>query len=220
MSLLSANDIPVARAEISIPRVGRGVADMVLASGSGPSPGEPVVLRWQDGYEMRYTCLAAQRWRGWWHMRLVAGTGRLNKLLPNRYYEGIAAETVARDILNEAGERLGKIDLPGVLTRYVRRAGPAYQQLAALLSGYPRMWRVLPDGGVWIGEDAGGSSEPVAITEVSPAERKYTIELSPGLLPGVVLRGIVDGVTIDLGTVERVRHIVGPQLRTEVWSAY
>jgi len=219
MSLLTANDIPVARAEIAIPRVGRGAASVILASERGPASGEAVTLLSQDGQTMRYTCVTGQRASGWWHMGLVAGAGKLNKSLPNRYYEGIPAATVARDILNEAGETPGPIDLPGTLTRYVRRAAPAYQQLAALLAGYDRAWRILPDGSIWIGQDSGATAGPVSVSEAYPSDRRYVLGLDLTLTPGVVVRGILDGQEATLGRVERIRHCVGPRLRTEVYCA-
>jgi len=220
MSLLTANSIPVADAYISIPRVGRGVADLLLGRDTGPSAGESVTLEWQDGERLTMTCVFGQRARGWWRMRCEMGAGRMAKNLPSRYYEGIPAATVARDLLTEAGEAIESIDLPGILTRYVRRAAPAYEQLAALLADTGRIWRIMPNGKIWIGVDSFPSKGPLEVVRAYPEAQRYTLNLTPELLPGVKLTGYIDGEEQPLGRVERVAHRVGEQLHTEVWCAH
>lgn len=221
MSLLNANGVPVSQAYISLPRVGRGVADLVLVSDSGPRTGDAVELVWQTGEKFRMACVFAERSRGWWRMRCEMGAGGLGRVLPSRYYEGIPAATVARDILTEAGEKPGDIDLPGVLPRYVRRAAPAYQQLAALLEGTGRIWRVTPEGEVWIGVDTFPPTQPYEVLQARREMRAYVLGLAPELLPGLALRGYVDRQDEPeaLGRVDRVVHRVGRELRTEVWCA-
>lgn len=219
MSLLAANGIPVAEAYLSLPRVGRGVASVILGRDTGPSGGESVTLEWQDGTTLACTCVIGQKAQGWWQMGLVLGAGKLSRELLSRYYEGIPAATVAKDIVSEAGENAGQIDLPGTLTRYVRRAAPAYEQLSALLAGSGRAWRVGMDGRVWIGVDNYPREGPVEVVRAHPEAQRYTLGLSPSLLPGVTLSGRVDGVERVLGRVERVAHRVGKELRTEVWCA-
>ncbi|MDW8269354.1 MAG: hypothetical protein RMN24_09325 [Anaerolineae bacterium] len=219
MSLLTANGIPVAEAYLSLPRVGRGVASVILGRDTGPSGGESVTLEWQDGTTLACTCVVGQKAQGWWQMGLVLGAGKLSRGLPSRYYEGIPAATVAKDIVSEAGEKAGQIDLPGTLTRYVRREGPAYQQLSALLAGTDRAWRIQPDGKVWIGLDGYPQEGPVDVVKAHPQTRRYTLGLSPDLQPGVSLLGRLDGEERPLGKVDRVAHRVGKELRTEVWCA-
>ena len=219
MSLLTANGIPVAEAYLSLPRVGRGVGSLVLGDSEGPAPGAAVTLKWESGETLACTCVVAQKVRGWWSLSIVLGAGRLSRVLPSRYYEGIPAATVARDILSEAGEAIGEIDLPGILTRYVRREGAAYQQLSALLAGTDRTWRIRPNGKVWIGLDSYPQEGPVEVVRAHSEAQRYTLGLSPSLLPGVTLSGHVDGEERPLGRVERVAHRVGKQLRTEVWCA-
>jgi len=219
MSLLNANGIPVAEAYLSLPRVGRGVGSLVLGDSEGPAPGEAVTLKWESGETLACTCVVAQKVRGWWSLSIALGAGKLSRVLPSRYYEGIPAATVAKDLLGEAGEAIGEIDLPGTLTRYVRREGPAYQQLSALLAGTDRAWRIQPDGKVWIGLDGYPQEGPVDVVKAHPQTRRYTLGLSPDLQPGVSLLGRLDGEERPLGKVDRVAHRVGKELRTEVWCA-
>lgn len=222
MSLLTANGIPVSQAYISLPRVGRGVADLVLVPGDKTPPrvGGSVTLTWQEGrlHTLVMTCVSAERSRGWWRMRCEMGAGGLGRTLPSRYYEGIPAATVARDILTEAKEKPGGIDLPGVLPRYVRREAPAYQQLAALLVGTGRVWRITPKGEVWIGVDTFPPTQPYEVLQARREIRVYLLGLVPELLPGLTLQGYVgQDEPEELGRVERVVHRVGRELRTEVW---
>lgn len=223
MSLLTANGLPVSQAYISLPRVGRGVADLVLVPGdkTPPRAGALVTLTWQEGQPHTFvmTCVSAERSRGWWRMRCEMGAGGLGRILPSRYYEGIPAATVVRDILTEAKEKPGDIDLSGILPRYVRREGPAYQQLAALLAGTDRIWRVTPGGEVWVGVDTFPPTRPYEVLQARREVRAYVLGLTTELLPGVTLWGYVDkqDEPEELGRVERVVHRVGRELRTEVW---
>lgn len=217
MSLLTANDIPVIDAHISLSRVGRGAASLALASSAGPAPGESVILQFGSGQQMRCTCVMGQRVMGRWHAAAVFGSGKLHNINSSRYYEGIPAATVARDILNECGETPGQIDLPGTLTRYVRQSAPAYQQLAALLDGTNRYWRVQDDGSVWIGVDAYPNVGPVNVLDANPAASRYLLRLNLEVRPGTALIGVLDGLEWPLGNVERVAHWIGRTLRTEVW---
>ncbi|MCX7802282.1 MAG: hypothetical protein N2313_04590 [Meiothermus ruber] len=219
MSLLEANGIPVIEASLSLPRVGRGVGFLSLAAPQGPRSGEPVRLRWQDGTEWFCTALRSGLERGSWRLEAVCGAGGLGRVLSRRYYQGIPAATVAKDILTEAGEEPGEIDLPGTFTHYVRPIGTAWELLMALLAGTNRTWRVDLDGRVWIGVDSYPPQGPVPVVRARPEARHYTLPLSPELQPGTTLRGVVGGVEQNLGKIERVTHWVGRELRTEVWCA-
>lgn len=219
MSLLTANSIPVASAYISIPRVGRAVGDFILAGETGPGVGDKLTLTWEEGIKYVFTVSAGHQNRGFWRIRAEMGAGKMARNLPSRYYEGIPAATVARDIIVEAGETPGDIDLPGTLLRYVRRAAPAYEQLAALLAETGRYWRIEPDGTVKIGVDTYPKTKPLQIVNAHPAAQRYQLALTPELWPGFFLIGIVDGDEMPLGKIERVTHQITNELRTEVWCA-
>lgn len=216
MSLLRANDTPVAEARLSLPRSGRGVGWALLASREGPGEGEPVTLAFQDGTEFAGTVTGAGLERGWWRVSLVLGANGLDKTLPSRYYQGIPASTVAKDILRECGEKAGPIDLPGTLDRYVRIRAPAYVQLGNLLDTFDRTWRIRPDGTVWIGVDDYAKAPPVTVVQARPEDGYYQVELTPGFEPG---RTLVDREGKPLGKIERVVHVIGKSLYTEVYCA-
>ncbi|AZF88276.1 hypothetical protein [Meiothermus phage MMP17] len=218
MSLLTANKTPVVSAYISIPRIGRGIGDLIVDREFGLEAGDKITLAWEDGTQYECTVAVGHSDRGRWRMRVEMGAGRMARNLPSRYYEGIPAATVARDIIVEAGETPGDIDLPGTLLRYVRRAAPAYEQLAALLADTGRYWRIEPDGKVKIGIDSYPNTAPIPIINAYPPARRYQLPLTPSLQTGVSLVGLVDDDIMPLGKVERVAHQVSARwIATEVW---
>lgn len=223
MALLTANRHPVARANLSIPRVGRLTARLLLAVEASKAPigvGEPVSLLLGD-VAFSATCLRAGTAGGWWSVLAAGGAGKLDVEVRPKFYRGVRAEIVVRDTLAECREKAGEIDLPTLLPTWSRMRCPARQALSQVLEQFPeRAWRVLPSGEVWVGkENWPGYERPVDVIEARPLLRQYQLQLEPSLLPGVRLQGYVAGKPIELGRVERVLHLIGPELRTEVLCA-
>ncbi|PZA07756.1 MULTISPECIES: hypothetical protein [unclassified Meiothermus] len=223
MALLMANRHPIARANLSIPRVGRLTARLLLAVEASRAPirvGDSVSLILAD-MAFATTCLRVGAAGGWWSVLVVGGAGKLDMDVRPKFYRGVRADVVVRDTLAECREKAGEIDLPTLLPTWSRMGGPARLALSQVLEQFPgRAWRVLPSGEVWVGkENWPGYDRSVDVVEAMPLLRQYQLQLEPSLLPGVRLQGYVAGKLTELGRVERVLHLIGPELRTEVLCA-
>lgn len=223
MPVLNANSHPVSSGRISFPRSGRAVATLLLAVPAEDKPVlrfDPVTLLFEDGTTLETTCLDGGSNGAWWDVRLVGGAGKLDKVVPKRFYQGIPASTVAGDILRDCGEAAGTVDLPGTLNYWARLEQPAWQALGHLLKGFQGYaWRVGLDGRVNIGAEKWPEYSGIPdVLEADPAARRYVLGLAPDLAPGVSLKGILAGQQAALGNVERVLHRMEDKLRTEVWT--
>lgn len=218
MALLSIKSSKISDGQISLPRTGRWVAALRATE---PVPlNEPLEMEFESGERLIATCVAAGRQGGFWSLHLVGGAGRLDRALRPKYYEGVPAYLIIRDLLNEVGEAAGEIDGPEVFLRYTRLGYPAWQELRRVLLLLPeRGWRVQPDGRVWVGRELWPTYEThLLAVQYDFAQRHFWFALEPGLQPGVRLEGRAAGADVVFGNVERVVHHIG-QYRTEVFCA-
>jgi len=218
MALLSIKSSKISDGQISLPRTGRWVA--VLRATEPVPLDEPLQMEFESGERLAATCVAAGRQGGFWSLSLVGGAGRLDRALRPKYYEGVPAYLIIRDLLTEAGEAAGEIDGPEVFLRYTRLGYPAWQELRRVLLLLPeRSWRVQPDGRVWVGREAWPSyPKRLASMEFDFARGHFWFPLEPGLEPGMRLEGRAAGADVVFGDIERVVHHIG-QYRTEVFCA-
>lgn len=223
MALMTANRQPVARANVSIPRTGRVTARLLIAA---PANEEPIVPGDRVDLQLgpaRFvtTCLRAGAAGAWWSVLVAGGAGKLDQVVRPKFYRGVPAAVIVKDTLAECREAAGEIDLPAFLPTWSRLGGPARQALTQVLEQFTdRSWRVLSTGEVWVGKESWAQyPRQVDVVEALALQRQYRLQLEPDLLPGVSLKGIVTGKPTDLGRVERVVHLVGPELRTEVYCA-
>lgn len=211
MVLASVNDLAASEVTLTLPRLGRAVAEVRLNAGPGALTVDQAVTLAIAGSSWTMAVTRSGDDRGRLRVLLVAGAGKLHQPVKAKYYEGIPPATVARDLLADVGETPGQIDLPGNLQAWIRRAGPAHEALTALLALYPkRAWRVQPDGSIWIGEETWPDGPAVTVLDERPAAGSYLLSLAPDLQPGMTIPGI--------GRIGRVVHRIGQQLRTEVWT--
>lgn len=206
--------MPVGEGWLSIPRAGRAVAEVRLAvSGSGQpvKEGQAVTIELQGGHSFKLTAIYAGIELGLWRVRLVGGSGKLDTMLRPRFYRGIAARAVLADLIEEAGEKAGQLDAPGVFSHYVRMAEPARLALGtALHAQYPgHVWRIGPDGLLNVIQDSWPDSGlALDVLEEYPAERRALCRPLPGLHPGTLASG---------RKIDRVRHAFsGQRITTEV----
>lgn len=220
MSYLTANNIPVSSGMITIPRIGRPLAELRLGEVASLAPGEAVILRFEDGTTYRTTVRRSGPSAGATEVFLVGGYDGLSKNLPAKDYQGVPASLVVRDLLVEAGEQPGELDLPTVFVRWIRRSGPASEALKAVMERLPdRAWRLLPDGTTWAGPDAWPQGpEGAVVAEAAPQRGWFSLLPMPPLQPGVVLKGLWEGQVREIGRVERVIHSIGAMLRTVIYT--
>jgi hypothetical protein len=218
MSYLQLDSTPVISGTIPIPLNGRLTADLKLAITSAPpAAGKQVTLTFEGGQAYKCTVERSGPQGGFQAVRLVGGSGGLSKQVPSRYYQGIPAATVIKDLLGECGEAVGDIDLPSTLAFWVRPEGPAHEALRALMMRYPeRIWQVAPNGKVNIlvptWPDYPGE---LNIETEQPAAGSYLAGADPRLTPGVRLN-MRRGIEKLAKRVTRVTHLIGRHLRVEI----
>lgn len=215
MAYLKANDSPIQSGTLALPFMGRGTADVRLAVNVKAAPIsalQAVTLSFQDGTRYAMTCLRAGEDKGAWRVLLVQGKGKLSTLLPAKFYQAIPKRNVVSELLSEAGETLGTLDIPGSFSFWTRRKASAYEALEAVLLDEPLpTWYLDMSGAVHVkpvsGEDYSG--ELVRVGE-QLAKGVYTFGGAPDLTPQHSLEG---------KAISRVVHHIGGGPRTSVWLA-
>lgn len=224
----TAAGVPVARGTITYLRTGVALADLFIARSSdtarslGFGAGDPVEVVVTDKDE-RVTTFRMTCWRvgvegGFYGAALCGGRARLGRVLEPRYYEEAPGAKILGDALRECGEDMaGATTLTAPLGIYVRRRGPAYRDVAALLACYPdATWRTLPDGTIWAGEETWPESPlRVVVLQRTPQFRRVLCEAAPEVRCGTIVQDNTTKAT--LGGVERVVHEMTAVLRTELW---
>lgn len=220
MSYLTANNIPVSGGIFTIPRIGRPLAELRLGAEIELESGAAVTLRFAAGTTYRTTVRWSGPSAGMTEVLLVGGYDGLPKILPPKDYQGVPASLVVRDLLYEAGEQPGELDLPTVFVRWIRRSGSAAEALRAVMERLPdRAWRVLPAGNTWAGPEAWPQGpEGAVVAEAAPQRGWYSLMPMPALRPGVVLSALWEGSPREVGRVERIIHQIGARLRTAIYT--
>ena len=153
-------------------------------------------------------------------VRIVGGGGGLGAALPGASYRNVSPRTLLGQILPAAGERLSGTSpaatLDAILARWSRAAGPCGQQVSRLTEAIGALWRVLPDGSVYVGPETRGAITLPAHTQVTgrlPDLGRVTLASATpwAFLPGQTL----DGVRVD----QIVLRISDREVRTELWLA-
>jgi hypothetical protein len=181
MSVLTASGLPVARAAIHLPSQGRGWIEASLNLAVGLEPKEAVSLDFETGETIETTCARTWLDGGFLQVMLQLGAGKLGQVVPQKFYEGISAATVIRDLLYEIGEVPGQINAPQILTQWVRVAGNSASALSSLCSSIGMDWRVGTDGKVHVVKAVPKETFYIEALEVHQREARFYLE--PSLEP-------------------------------------
>lgn len=214
MSFCTLNTLRVLRGSLTLPRVGRWHADLVVDS---PVPlAGPVALAFGDGALLfRGAIHRGDVFQDTFHCRIVGGANALAHEIPAKYYRGVPLRLPLADLLREVGETLAATSDEAVLSRllvkWTRRAGPAAHALAELVDVGEAAWRVLPNGSVWVGRETWPTLEtPHQLLKDDRADGRIEIASDlPLLRPGVVF---------GQRHIAAVVHTFGPdKVRSEAW---
>ncbi len=215
MSLVTVNGTPCVRATIRIPRIGVWFAD--LAVDVAKTISGPVTISVSDGaLELKGRAARTGVFKDTAVLRVLGGAGGLASEVPAKYYRRCPAKVPLQDILQAAGEKLSTEADQSLLNQQLvawtllrQKAGEALRTLADELGA---VWRVLPDGTVWLGLESWPVVHMPDVDLLSEDPRAHTAVLgtdSPTLLPGTLFLG---------RRVSMVEHQVQPEsVRTLVW---
>jgi hypothetical protein len=211
MSFATLSGIPIQSGDVTFKASGAWEAGLFVdAEAVAPAVGDAVTIE-APGMQLAGTVtLAGTDSGGQSSVRVVGGAAKLTDIIPPRSLTVTTVRDVLGSILKDAGEAASPlIDatlLARPLPRWVRARGDAVAALDALAKALGVVWRVLDDGGVWLGTDAGEANEAtVDVTAERPDED--TVEIAPEVLsfrPGQTFKGgPVAMVTYDLGAKTR-----------------
>lgn len=203
MALLTCNDAAVIEAKIVLPRSGIWTADLILSSGDADSFSGQVVLETASGaLRLVGTALSGRTasYIDQVRTKVIGGAGGMSTVAAPKFYaNSLPIRTIVADLLATAGETLsGTADatiLGTLISAWTTIGQPTGTALSSLLSivNSAAVWRIAPDGGVFIGADTfpeAPSVGSVAVSNRSPHEDMIELAVSePSLLPGTSYEG-------------------------------
>lgn len=215
MATATANGITVLTATVSVPRVGVWRADLDLDTADAAKVTGKIALVLDD-VTWSGKAIEVGAFIGRVKVRLLGGAAGFSKPTQPRFYQAMPAKTVITDLLTEGGERLSSTSdaakLGTILPFWTRHAGTVGEGLENVLDELGAVWRVLPDGSVWIGVETWPKSDPknVAVEAEVASESKIVFSSdAPSLLPGTTFRD---------RKVSRVEHSIETgKTRTTAW---
>lgn len=213
--------LDVMKGDLLLPYQGNWTAHVWLAD-ADEIPSGQVTLSWLgtsfSGYvlragstEDRISCL------------IVGGQGGLWKPLPSKMYDyQLAVKLPLSEVLADAGETLSTQSSPSALLQtlpnWIRRKGDAGDQLNALADAVSVLWRMLPDGTVFLGLDAWqpAPSFDFALLSQNPAYATATLSVEQvGVFPGNKFQA---DPTVSPQNVGCCYYQIGPTLsRLTIW---
>ncbi len=211
----------VTRGHVTLPRQGAWHADLWLDADTAPTGA--VALSWGEG-EATWQGTVARGGvaveGGPAAVRVVGGGGGLGAQLPGASYRNASPRVILGQILGAAGERLSGTSpagpLDAILARWSRSAGAAGAQVGRLAASLGLLWRVLPDGSIYVGAEPGGVltlDKDSAVTARAPALGRTVLAPSAPW----VLR---PGQSFEGSEVREVVHRLSPsEIRSELWAA-
>jgi hypothetical protein len=209
MSFATLNAHSIISGILTLPRVGLWQAALFVDTREAVFGA--ATLDW-CGLTLKGTVISGSIERGEYHCRIVGGAGGLNTPVQPHGFLRPNVQTVLSAIADDAGERLSGTIQPPVLNRQLDFFALMGRQTAALalcrLSDALEMaWRLLPDGTLWVGEEAwrpcAADSDPGAIEalDLNGLSRRLACRLSSAA-------DAMPGETFGGERIDRVEHIL------------
>lgn len=219
MPLVTANKLAVIESTIVMPRMGDWTADLVIDTQAALTG--RVTIEIAGGLTLVGAVRRGDVFADTGHTLITAGNDGLRRTVRPKHYKDPNLRTVLADLLRAANETLSSTaDSATLATSYpawTTVAQPVGDAISALLQDRRLnvMWRMLPDGSLWLGPELWPDSGLREIADYQilnewPHEGKLEIGVeAPTLVPGVLLGG------------RRLSHlshrITDGSVRTNVW---
>jgi len=196
MPLATVNGISVIAAEVAMPRLGRWTATFDLDTPSMPTG--PLSVKLGAQLALVGTVHRGDVFLDAVKLLAVGGSAGILRQVKPKSYRGIPLRIALQDALADVGETLASssdADVTGyTLQAWARMAGPAGEELLNLVSQFSAdaVYRVLPDGSVWVGRDAWPEADigEYDLIEDHPGMGRAILGVEePALLPGTTFRG-------------------------------
>lgn len=224
MAAFTVGSDPIARGWVVWPYRGLPTAQLLLGVPWGEErvrPGEAasLTLKGEGGpLTLQGTAVEVSRTpAGWAEVRWVGGAGRLSRPLRPRFYQDVPLGLIARDAIEEVGERVGNLEAAPSVSVWVRREEPAWTLLDRVAEQAGAIWRVNERGLVDILRPRWERGPEVpAVERMGPGA--YITPLDLSVRPGQEIRLSLGGRTVPL-RVGRLVYWLDPDLQMEVWRA-
>lgn len=225
-ALITLQDVPVVDLRLCVPRLGAWHVDAAIDTAQGGSSdfSGPLTLN-VDGNTFACTVRRGGRTADVAVLRLVGGAGGLATIAAPKAYNGVTPQVVLSDLMATAGETLsGTIDPSLLATSWNAWTTPAWSVgwvLAEVVSrlGADVVWRVLPDGTVWLGRESWPTVSPaVVVTQVDDRLGKASLQLLDNslVLPGSVFAAQPGGAGVKVDNAI-IATSDGDRLVEEIW---
>lgn len=197
MSAVTANGSIVTSGRMTFPYQGAWVLDLVVANPDGIAGACEVVI--DGGLTLKGTAVRGGAFLEMTRVRVAPGADGLRKLARAVHYRSTKRGTVLKDLLRAAGETLASSAdqsvLGATMPMYTLMANPIGISISALFEDTGAVWRMLPDGTLWVGRDAWPDSGMMESDDyVDMAEDSHLAAVDLGVdarfpLPGQMLDG-------------------------------
>ena len=186
---VTINDIPVLSGDLFVPRVGNWTSCLYVDTEIPPAG--LCKISWLGQLYSGHVIHAGES-ETLTRVLVGGGVGNLYKSVKAKQYDQIYPIKVPlEEILQAVGERLSTSSTPQLLSKpmkaWVRTEDDASNLLSLLADITGAIWRVLPDGSVFFGEDTWQEFAPFDHVLLAENYENDTLELSvesPGILPG------------------------------------
>lgn len=214
MALLTLGDAPVLSGSLVRPLRGAWSADLEVDADAAPTG---TLTLAGAGLSLVGTVVTSQSWNDRQRARIVGGKGGLGKVVGPAFYRSTTLRTVVSVLLSSVGETLSTTSdattLATPIPVWVRLGGTAGACLDALLSVYAAsaLWRVLPDGSVYVGPATWPTVTSTAVVQDNRGDEDVADLAGEDL-------SLDAGVTVSGRKVGLARHRIRPGgLRSEAW---
>lgn len=149
------NEQPIVQCSLMLPKVGAWMAnDTLIDSDFEFNIGDSITMKFLD-QTFKGTILDTGVYRGFQQCSIIGGTGRFPEELESASYNSITVGQVVNDIARKTGHTVSANSDQNLLNQTL--AGwnilkmKASLSLVKLLSLQGAIWRILPDGTLWVG---------------------------------------------------------------------
>lgn len=212
MALITIENQPVLSATISMPRNGAWYAE---AQTSSQEPLSGVVSISDESSTFSGTVSSGGVFGARNHVRVVGGRGGLGQVIQPRHYRSATIGKILGDICDDCGETKSTFIVPTLsfqrLSYWARPVGTGGTALANLADHLDAVWRVLPNGSVWLGDPGFALAAPsdFAVLSRSPFENSYTVAIDD--------LSLHVGMSQSAGQIQRIEYTIDTHMRAKYW---
>ncbi|MBK7823347.1 MAG: hypothetical protein IPJ61_20385 [Tessaracoccus sp.] len=214
MALLSLGDSPVLSGSITRPLRGAWSADLEVDADAAPTG---TLTLSGASLSLVGTVVTSQSWNDRQRCRIVGGKNGMGRTLGPAWFRSTTLRTVVAATLTAAGETLSPtsdaatLALPVVAWARLRSTAAASLETLLALYAPAALWRVLPDGSVYVGPATWPTVTSTAVVQDNRGDEDVADLAGEDL-------SLDAGVTVSGRRVGLARHRIRPQgLRSEAW---